>query len=126
AYFKYARHASGRSVREQIWARWRLFHLPVFLLMVGAAILHVVAVWDMASPVSAGTVPFRVSEAAPAAPPRAGRPDVRKVTTIVVTPPGSPSPSEPAAQPTTPDAKSVPAGQRPPIIRGPERAPSPI
>jgi Cytochrome c7 and related cytochrome c len=47
AYFSLSRSASSRSLVEQIWARWRLFHLPVFLVMVVAIVLHVVAVWDM-------------------------------------------------------------------------------
>lgn len=46
AFMRVARHASSRSIREQIWARWRLFHLPVFLVMVIAVVLHVRAVWD--------------------------------------------------------------------------------
>jgi hypothetical protein len=49
-YIGFARAASNQSLREQIWARWRLFHLPVFLLMIVAATLHVAAVWDMDAP----------------------------------------------------------------------------
>lgn len=45
-YVRFARHASSRSVREQFWARWRLFHLPVFLVMLAATGLHIYAVWD--------------------------------------------------------------------------------
>ena len=45
-YMRLARHTSSRSVREQIWARWRLFHMPAFLIMVVAMALHVAAVWD--------------------------------------------------------------------------------
>ena len=37
AYFHLARSGASASVREQLWARWRLFHLPVFLIMVVAA-----------------------------------------------------------------------------------------
>ncbi len=47
AYFGFARSAASQSVREQLWARWRLFHLPVCLLMIAATILHIIAVWDM-------------------------------------------------------------------------------
>ncbi len=47
AYFQLARSGASASVREQLWARWRLFHLPVFLIMVVAAVLHVIAVWGM-------------------------------------------------------------------------------
>ena len=56
AFTRIARHASSRSIREQIWARWRLFHLPVFLIMVVAVVLHVRAVWDMGAARSASTV----------------------------------------------------------------------
>jgi hypothetical protein len=47
AYFQLARAGASASVREQLWARWRLFHLPVFLVMVAATTLHILAVWDM-------------------------------------------------------------------------------
>lgn len=40
-----ARKAASRSLIEQIWARWRLFHLPMFAIMVAATALHVAAVW---------------------------------------------------------------------------------
>jgi hypothetical protein len=49
-YFTLAATAASQSVREQIWARWRLFHLPLFLLMVFATVLHIAAVWDMEPP----------------------------------------------------------------------------
>ena len=47
AYIRIARSTSNRSLREQIWARWRLFHLPAFLIMAVATAFHVAAVWDM-------------------------------------------------------------------------------
>ena len=47
AYVSTARRAAGRSIREQLWARWRLFHLPLFLIMSVATVLHVAAVWDI-------------------------------------------------------------------------------
>jgi hypothetical protein len=50
AYIRTARHASSRSIREQIWARWRLFHLPAFIIMMVATVLHVAAVWNMDPP----------------------------------------------------------------------------
>ena len=50
AYFATARRAARRSLREQMWARWRLFHLPVFLIMVVAIALHVRAVWGLDDP----------------------------------------------------------------------------
>jgi Cytochrome c7 and related cytochrome c len=46
-YMVVARAAASQSIREQIWARWRMFHIPVFLIMIVAASLHVIAVWDM-------------------------------------------------------------------------------
>ena len=63
-YFASVRAASRRSILEQLWARWRLFHLPLFLVMVVAVILHVIAVWGMDDP-------KRASKAAPAAAPPA-------------------------------------------------------
>lgn len=57
AYMRVARHTSTRSLREQLWARWRLFHLPIFLLMVVATSLHVWAVWDIDDPATAEPVP---------------------------------------------------------------------
>ena len=50
AYVKAARHASSRSLREQVWARWRLFHMPAFIIMVVAAGLHIQSVWNVDSP----------------------------------------------------------------------------
>ena len=50
AYMRIARQASMRSLREQVWARWRLFHLPAFLLMLVAMGLHVTAVWNIDVP----------------------------------------------------------------------------
>ncbi len=45
-----ARRASGRSLIEQVWARWRLLHLPLFLLMLIATALHVRSVWVPGTP----------------------------------------------------------------------------
>ena len=50
AYFSIARSAASQSIKEQLWSRWRMFHLPVFLVMVVAAVLHVIAVWGMDEP----------------------------------------------------------------------------
>lgn len=47
AYIGVTQHAARRSLREQLWARWRLFHLPAFLIMLLAAGLHVAAVWKL-------------------------------------------------------------------------------
>jgi predicted permease len=50
AYFGIARAAASQSVSEQLWSRWRLLHMPVFLIMIVAVILHVIAVWDRGEP----------------------------------------------------------------------------
>jgi hypothetical protein len=50
AYFSIARAAASQSILEQLWSRWRLLHMPVFLIMLVAAILHIVAVWDGSGP----------------------------------------------------------------------------
>lgn len=52
-YFALARSSASQSVREQLWSRWRLFHLPMFLIMVAAVALHVIAVWGMDDPAGA-------------------------------------------------------------------------
>jgi formylglycine-generating enzyme required for sulfatase activity len=41
-----ARRASINSIVEQLWSRWRLLHLPLFLIMAIATVLHVWTVWD--------------------------------------------------------------------------------
>jgi hypothetical protein len=53
AYFGIARAAASQSILEQLWSRWRLLHMPVFLIMIVAALLHVVAVWDFGEPTMA-------------------------------------------------------------------------
>ncbi len=91
AYFRYARQASSRSLREQFWSRWRLFHLPVFLILVVAVALHIAAVWNMEPP-STAEAPIKPAiaqaPAVEAAPKRlrGGGPDVRRVTSIPITP----------------------------------------
>jgi hypothetical protein len=50
AYFALAQSSMSQSIREQLWARWRLFHMPLFVIMVGAVVLHVIAVWGMEAP----------------------------------------------------------------------------
>jgi hypothetical protein len=52
-YMVVARAAASQSIREQVWSRWRMFHVPVFLIMIVAASLHVIAVWDMDAPTAA-------------------------------------------------------------------------
>ena len=56
-YMRIARQASMRSLREQLWARWRLFHLPAFLLMLFAMGLHVAAVWNIEAPAASQASP---------------------------------------------------------------------
>lgn len=46
AAFAIARRASGSSLFEQLWSRWRHFHLPLFLVMLIATAIHVWSVWD--------------------------------------------------------------------------------
>jgi hypothetical protein len=50
AYFGIARAAASQSILEQLWSRWRMLHMPVFLIMIVAVILHVIAVWDRGEP----------------------------------------------------------------------------
>lgn len=103
AYMRIARHTASRSVREQIWARWRLFHLPVFLIMVVATVLHVVAVWNM----DAAPTPRAAVRPPAAAPAKAGDPikgDVKRVLSIPVTPgkrSDADAPGAPRPQPVT-------------------------
>ena len=47
AYVGAIRRATVASVRERVWSRWRLFHLPLFLMMSVATGLHVAAVWGV-------------------------------------------------------------------------------
>jgi hypothetical protein len=61
-YMVVARSAASQSIREQIWARWRMFHVPVFLIMIVAASLHVIAVWDLdATGAASGTTQSRTA-----------------------------------------------------------------
>ncbi len=46
ASFAIARHAARRSIFEQLWARWRLFHVPLLVLATLATAVHVWSVWD--------------------------------------------------------------------------------
>jgi hypothetical protein len=95
AYFGLARAAARQSMREQIWARWRLFHLPVFLIMIVAAVLHVIAVWDMDTPLVMQTGDARggvVTETAAAT--FGTRPDA---IGDIITDRASPTPPEPSA-----------------------------
>lgn len=82
-YFAYAKRAAARSVREQLWARWRLFHLPLFLVMCGAIALHVIAVWDMDRPADrpgpATTAPGSTPPIPPALKPVAAQPAPKTV-----------------------------------------------
>ncbi len=104
AYFRGARHTASRSVREQVWARWRLLHLPAFLIMVVATVLHVVAVWDMDRPSDAAkddaaadtrTVADLINATVTAPAPK---PAVRPAKKQVITPTTSPADPESAPQ----------------------------
>jgi hypothetical protein len=63
AYFGIARAAASQSIMEQLWSRWRLLHMPAFLIMIVATILHVIAVWDRSEPTMAETDQARVEVA---------------------------------------------------------------
>lgn len=80
AFISLARHGASRSVSEQLLARWRLLHLPVFLIMLVATGLHVRNVWDMDAiimtrapapavrpPLPIAPVPTEIKRAVPAA-----------------------------------------------------------
>ncbi len=56
AYMRSARRGASRSVREQVWARWRLFHMPAFLIMLIAMGLHIKTVWTFDG-MSAAAIP---------------------------------------------------------------------
>ncbi len=73
-YVGLARAATSQSVREQLWARWRLFHLPLFLIMVMATVLHVIAVWDWDGLPHRSASAARSIAAPPIADPRKSRP----------------------------------------------------
>ncbi len=134
AYVSTARRASGRSIREQLWARWRLFHLPLFLIMVVAAGLHIYAVWDMDAPGDQGAAQGATVGAAasgtetqtksgtPASPRSSGiiQQQVRKTVAVAgassakpgvtnLEPGASPAPAPGGPQPKRPDAEGLTA-----------------
>ncbi len=130
AYVSMARRAAGRSIREQLWARWRLFHLPLFLIMTVATVLHVYAVWDMDGPgdqqraaqgAVAGTAAdgtaTRTKSTTPAAPRSSGiiQQQIRKTVTVAgnsASTPGTASAEQGNAPPPGP-APRVPEPKRP-------------
>jgi hypothetical protein len=128
-YFRFVRRGAGRSLREALWARWRLFHLPFFIIMAVAAVLHVVAVWDMDGPAARSELP---GEAAPgkieaAEPAPAARPQQRIVRTIRVEETSEPAARQ-AARPSPDKARSVPTAPATPgaVIPGLIAAPQPV
>jgi formylglycine-generating enzyme required for sulfatase activity len=68
---KITRSASMRSIGEQLWSRWRLLHLPLFLVMTFATTMHVWNVWDKNA--------FRGSRAAVTSPAAPNTPGVASV-----------------------------------------------
>ncbi len=109
-YARRVRRTRRRALAEQIAARWRLFHMPLFLIMVVAASLHVVAVWGVdGDGVSTSGVAEVQSVPAPMPATKAASPaksplQTRRVATV-------PSPASPAitAAPTlaTPPKRAV-------------------
>ena len=128
AYFAFAGRAANRSVGEQVWARWRLFHLPLFLVMCVATGLHVVAVWDMDGPAPAATP---VAPVAPVVvPPRTTKDTVASSSTgpiqqvrraTIAVDPNAPAPRDAAA--AVPPVKRAPAAK--PVEAAPAAAPEP-
>jgi hypothetical protein len=147
AFFSLARAAARRSIREQVWARWRLFHLPLFLIMAVATALHVIAVWDIDRPSAADVEP---AESTPAPGPRkpqqvrqvvppgkadtraavdARRPAAASGTIPARQPPAAqpPAPKQQVARPA-PKAKpeTQPAGAPPAILENAPQPPRPL
>ena len=130
AYVSMARRASGRSIREQLWARWRLFHLPLFLIMTVATALHVYAVWDMDGPgdqqraaqgaaagAAADGTDTRTKSTTPAAPRSSGiiQQQIRKTVTVAGNSASTPDTAnaEQGTAPTPGPAPRVPEPKRP-------------
>jgi hypothetical protein len=125
-YFDIARAAASQSIREQLWARWRLFHLPVFLVMVVAAILHVVAVWDMDAPGRADNRPATMTAAADV-PARTKAPRPGKVEpkpAAIAT--GAGASGQPTSSRGLVEVKPPPATETPAQARMPEPATAPL
>lgn len=104
-FFATARRASTRSLGEQVWAGWRNFHLPVFLIMAVAVGLHVYAVWDIDRPLAGATLDSggKVDETA-----KSGGPAAKITQQRVAVVPIAPSPTKPAAVPSPPVPVPVP------------------
>jgi hypothetical protein len=142
AYFGIARAAASQSIKEQLWSRWRLMHMPVFLIMVAATVLHVIAVWDRGEPtiadadqagieVAATSATHRtgetIQEASAAAPARSA--EVAAVAPRPAVPPGmalrvvkpivTPRVAEPLPNPSTVDANTLPVAPMPKLARRP-------
>lgn len=102
SYFDITGRAASRSIGEQLWARWRLFHLPVFLLMTVAAILHIVAVWGMDGPSTDAAKSDVTAEARPVSPAARIVVAQRKTVSIPMPPPAAaPPPVSPEPEPET-------------------------
>lgn len=55
-YFILAKRTAKWARREHMWSRWRLFHVPVYVVMLVAIGLHVAAVWPTGSPASSAAL----------------------------------------------------------------------
>lgn len=140
AYFTAVRSGLGRSLADQLWARWRLFHLPLFVAMIAATALHVAAVWDMdalraanarqQTPVGEARAAESAPVVAPKGAPEAASGDGESGPRIVVPPvrivrvtekqlpppkaPPVPAPTQKAAKPAPPPRPKATAA--PPVV----------
>lgn len=123
--FASLRRAARGGLGEWMAGWWRLLHLPVFLVAVGAVSIHVAKVWDM----DAGG-PNQAPAAAPAlpdrSPPVAGSPiATRRVTTRTETVNAGESAPSAATAPPVPRLVKAPEPAQRPKPDGPSGAPQP-
>ncbi len=131
AFVSLARHGATRSVSEQLLARWRLLHLPVFLIMLVATFLHVRNVWDMDAIVMTRAPTLAVRPPLPIAPTPI---EIKRPQPSVPAPVAGPRPAEaqaPVSLPTTrngaaaSDSATREASAVPRAVRGPQPVPTP-
>lgn len=113
AFASLARRGASRSIAEQVLARWRLLHLPVFVIMLVAAGLHVRNVWDMDALVLWRKPELAVRTSQPAPPPA-----------DAITLPVPPAPKPAARTSATAAAGDTAASEHKPVPKI-EREPSP-
>lgn len=102
AYFRWARQAASGAVLEMMWARWRLFHLPLFLIMCVATTLHVAAVWNMDADVAAAD--GEIGAPVVGQPAAAVIQQVRRKSLVIAVAPATQAPTPPLAPPVAPPA----------------------